>query len=144
LFFSHRGPLFVSHRGQRESSERKTKHFHSRVGKLYLELTIRYLCLQAHELVRPLAICDSVPLIIDIGAVPCARRLAVDLDREPHWLRSRWRAHYEIHVAGVEAIREPTIRLVQHGASSFHRPSAGESPLIERQARNGVGTRRIL
>ncbi len=41
--------------------------FNSRVGKLYLELTISYPCLQTHELVRPLASCRPVPLIIDIG-----------------------------------------------------------------------------
>src|SRR6266699_3211291 len=102
--------------------ERKTKRFYSRVGKLYFELSISNRFLLTHELVRPLTSCRPVPLIIDVGSVRCTGRLAVDLYCEPHRLRSRRRAHYEIHVAGVEAIHDATIRLVQYNGLSIHRP----------------------
>ncbi len=59
--------------------ESKTKRFHSRVSKLYLELTIGYPRLQTHELVRPPAGRRPIPLIVDVGSVRCTGRLAVDL-----------------------------------------------------------------
>ena len=125
--------------------ERKTKRFHSRLSELYLELSIGYRFLLAHELIRPLTSGRAVPLIIDVGSVRCTGRLAVDLYREPHRLRSRRRAHDEIHVAGVEAIRDLAIRVVEYSASSFHSPITGKPPLIERHARwDAVPTRRVV
>src|SRR6266403_5791816 len=124
--------------------ERKTKRFHTRIGKLYFELSISNRFLLTHELVGPLTSCNPVPLTIDVGSVRCTGRLAVDLHRKPHRLRSRRRTHDEIHVAGVEAIHDATIRLVQHNGLSLYGPIAGKSPLIERQARDGVRTRRVL
>jgi len=79
--------------------ERKTKRFHFRPGEMYLELPIGYPGLLAHELVGPLTTCRPVPLIIDVGSVRFAGRLAVDVHDEPHRLRSRRNSHDEIHVA---------------------------------------------
>src|SRR2546423_14601321 len=124
--------------------ERKTKRFHPRLSELYLELSIGYLGLLAHELVGPLTTRRPVPLIIDVGSVRWAGRLAVDLHDEPHWLRSRRNTHDEIDVAGVEAIHNLAVRLVENSTSSFHGPIAGEPPLIERQAWDVVRTRRVL
>ncbi len=66
--------------------ERKTKRFHSRLSERYLELSIGYPGLLAHELVGPLTTRRPVPLIIDVGSVRYAGRFSIDLHSEPHRL----------------------------------------------------------
>src|SRR4051812_36207719 len=107
-------------------AEGKTERFHPRFRKLDLELTVGNPFSLAHELISALTRSNPVALGIAIVPVLCTRSLTIDLHREADWPHRRRCAHDEIHVARMEAIRDPTGRRVRQYSSCSHRPISGE------------------
>ena len=77
----------------------------------------------------------AVALVVDVNAVRGARRLSIDEHAKSHGRSPRRRSHDEMKIAGVKAVRDPPVGLVQHGGLLPHRPLARQRPLIEPQPR---------
>ena len=99
----------------RESAERERKSLHARIEKLDLELSISDGLRLPDQLIQPLFGHRAVALFVDVDAVSSARRLSIDADAKAHGSSSRRRAHDEMKIAGVKAVRDPSVGLVQHG-----------------------------
>src|SRR4029453_7132731 len=52
-----------------------------------------------------------------------------------HGSSSRCRSHDEMKIAGVKAVRDPPVDLVQRSGLFLHRPTTRKRPLIESQLR---------
>ena len=131
-------------RGAVRSSERKIERLHSPVGRLDLECAIGYPILFAYQLVTPLTIERAVSLRIGILTVRSTRRLSVDPYFEPHRLPFGGRAHNQIHIVGVKAVRNASIRLGQHNRPVFHSPVSIEYPLIQCESWRDLVRRRCI
>jgi hypothetical protein len=81
----------------------------------------------------------TVPLPWSSTSVPCAapRGPPVDTHPQPHGLPWRGRCHDQVQVAGVEAVGDPPVGLVQHGGLAGQRPVPGQGPMVEDQPRGG-------
>src|SRR5882724_4306673 len=77
----------------------------------------------------------SVALIVNVNAVSSARRLSIDEHAKSHGSARRCRSHDEVKIAGMKAVRDPAVSLVQGDELSLHRPIARQGPLIEFQPR---------
>ena len=125
----------VAERGRRLAtalSEGEGKDFDTRVEKLDLEDSVHDGCCLANQLVHP-GLCDrTIASIVDVDAMSRTRRLAIDVYSKTHRACSRW-SHDEMKVAGVKPVDDASIRRVQHGGFSDHRPITHERPVIESQ-----------
>ena len=74
------------------------------------------------QLIQPLLADRAIALVVDIGSVSGTRRLAIDQHAKPHGRSRRGRSHDEVKIAGVKAVRDPPVGLVQHGRLSPDRP----------------------
>src|SRR5215212_7995072 len=99
----------------RGSAERERKSLHARIEKLDLEASISNGLRLSDQLIQPLFGNRAVALVVNVNSVSSARRLSVDEHAKPHRGSSRCRSHHEMKVAGVEAVRDPPVGLVQHG-----------------------------
>jgi hypothetical protein len=54
--------------------------------------------------------------------VSSAGRLSIDAHAKSHGSSSRRRSDHEMKIAGVEAVHDPTVGLVQHGRLFLDRP----------------------
>src|SRR6266496_2104484 len=98
----------------------------------------------ADELVEPLFGHRAVALVVDVGSVGSARRLPVDEHATSYGSPSRGRSHDEMQVAGVEAVGDPPVGLVQHDSLSLHRPITSQGPMVESQPlRDGIDVTRV-
>ena len=98
----------------------------------------------ADELVQPRFGDRAVALVVDIGSVRGSRRLPVDAYAEPHGRPSRCRSHDQVQVAGVEAVGDPPLGLIEHDGLRLYRPVPDRGPMVESQPRgSGVAVRRI-
>ena len=89
------------------------------------------------QLIQPLFGNRAVALVVDVDSVRSARRLSIDEHAKSHGGSSRCRSHDEMKIAGVKAVRDPPVGLVQHSGLFLHRPIARKGPLIESQPRGG-------
>src|SRR5215211_34902 len=88
----------------------------------------------ADELVQPRFGGRAVALVVHVGAVGGARRLPVDEHVEPHGGPSCCRSHGQVQVAGVEAVDDPPLGLVEHDGLWLHRPVACQGPMVKGQS----------
>src|SRR6266498_5484404 len=96
------------------------------------------------ELIQPLFGDRAVALVVDVNSVIGARRLSIDENLKSHRIPSRRRSHYEMKIAGVKAVRDPPVGLVQHRGLPLYRPITPKGPMIEPQPRGGgVDARRV-
>src|SRR5829696_2828754 len=93
------------------SAEREAITLHSRIEKLDLELAVSNGLGLSDQLVQPLFANCAVALLVDVGSVSGARRLSVDEHAKRHPHTSLGRSHHEVHVARMEANRNPSGRL---------------------------------
>src|SRR6185295_13954866 len=117
------------------SAEREHKSLHARIEKLDLELSIGDGLRLSDQLIQPLFGKRSVALGVHVSSVSSARRLSVDQHAKSHGSSSHCRSHDEMKIAGVKAVRDPPVGLVQHSGLFLHRPIARKRPIIESQAR---------
>ena len=75
-----------------------------------------------------------LPCVVDVSSVGRARRLSIDQHAKSHGGSRRRRAHDEMKIAGVKAVRDAAIGLVQRGGIPLHRPIAGQRPIVQAQA----------
>src|SRR5262249_8899278 len=107
---------------RRKSAERECKSLHARIEKLDLKLSISDELQLSNQLIQPLVGNRSVALIVNVNSVSCARRLSIDQHAKSHGSSSRCRSHDEMNIAGVKAVRDPPVGLVQHGGLFPDRP----------------------
>src|SRR5207245_11523370 len=100
---------------QAGSAERERKSFHTRIEKLDLELSIHDGFRLPDQLIHPLFGHRSVAALVDVDSVSRARRLSIDEHAKSHGSSSRTRSHHEMQIAGVKAVHDPAVGLVQQG-----------------------------
>src|SRR5829696_6502719 len=120
------------------SAERERKSLHPRIKKLDLEVSISDGLGLSNQLIQPLFCDRAVALLVNVDSVSSARRLPIDEYAKSHGGSSRCRSHHEMKIAGVKAVRDPPVGLVQHGGLSLHRPITQKRPMIEPQPRGGI------
>ena len=103
-------------------TERERKSLHARIEKLDLELAINDRLWLADQLIEPLFANRAVALGVNVNSVRRARRLSIDEHAKAHGSSSRCRSHDEMKIAGVKAVDDPPVGLVQHGGL-FRSPS---------------------
>src|SRR5215475_14325855 len=86
---------------------------------------------------QPLLGNRAVSLVINIDAMGGTRRLSIDVHTKPHRSCSRRGSHDEMQIAGVKAIGDPPVGLVQHARSLLYSPLAREGPMVQPQLRWG-------
>src|SRR5215204_2205650 len=120
------------------SAERERKSLHPRIEKLDLELSISDGLGLSDQLIQPLFGNRAVALLVNVDSVSSPRRLPIDEHAKSHGGSSRCRSHHEMKIAGVKAVRDPPVGLVQHGGLSLHRPITRKGPMIEPQPRGDL------
>src|SRR5207249_10481138 len=78
-----------------------------------------------NQLIEPLVVDRAVALVVDVESASSARRLSVDEGAKPDGGSSLGRAHDEIEIACVEAVRDRPVGFVQPRGLSSHRPLTG-------------------
>src|SRR4029453_9926535 len=121
----------------RGSAERERKSLHAGIEKLDLELSISDGLRLSDQLIQPLFGNRAVALVINVNSVSSARRLSIDEHAKAHGSSTRCRSHDEMKIAGVKAVRDPPVGLIQHSGLFLHRPITRKGPMIESQARGG-------
>src|SRR5918994_7517616 len=95
----------------RGSAEREAISLHTRIEILDLEESIDDGLLLSDQLVEALFADRAVALLVDVSSVSGARHLSVDEHAKRHGGPPRWGSHHEVHVARMEADRNPSWRL---------------------------------
>src|SRR5215204_3197567 len=122
----------------RRSAERERKRLHPRIKKLDLEVSISDGLWLSDQLIQPLFGNRAVALLVNVDSVSSPRRLPIDEHAKSHGGSSRCWSHDEMKIAGLKAVRDPPVGLVQHGGLSLHRPITQKRPMIEPQPRRGI------
>ena len=122
------------HRG---SAERKHKSFHARIEKFDLELSIRDGWRVSDQLIQPRCGHRAVALVVHVNAVRSARRLSIEAHAKAHGSASWCRPHDEMQIAGVKAVHDPPVGLVQHRGLFPHCPITRQGPMIALQPLGG-------
>ena len=79
---------------------------------------------------------------VEIGSTRGGGRLTIDQHAESHRRSASRGSHHQMQVAGVETIRDPSVRSVQPDRAFVHRPVARKRPVIQpKLRRHGVGAR---
>src|SRR5258708_38417808 len=128
----------------RGSAERERESLHARIEKLDLELSISNGPRLSDQLIQPLFGNRAVALVVNVNSVSSARRLSIDEHAKSHGSSSRRRSHDEMKIAGMKAVRDPSVGLVQHGGLFLHRPITRKGPMIESQPRGGSIAARLV
>src|SRR5262249_5710333 len=106
------------------SAECERVSFHAQVDELDLKQPIGNGLGLSDQLIQSLFGDRSVALIVDIGPVSSTRRPSIKEHAKPHGSPSRCRSHDEMQIAGVEAIYDPPVGLVQHAGLPLDAPIA--------------------
>src|SRR5690242_19709814 len=112
-------------------AEREAISLGTAVGKRDLERAVGDGAGLANQLIEPLVVKRAVSLLVDVAAVSCARRLAIQQQLKSHRVTSRRRAHDQVEITCVEAIDERPAGLSDPGCLTPHRPFTGQAPAIE-------------
>src|SRR2546429_3094684 len=119
-------------------AERESKSRHARIEKLDFELPIGDGLELSDQLIQPLFAGRAVALVVDVYAVSSTRGPPVDKHAKARGCSWRYRSHDEMEIAGVKAVRDPPVGLVEHRGLFPDRPVAGKRPLVEAQPRGDV------
>src|SRR5918998_1805598 len=122
----------------RGSAERERISLHPRIEKLDLEVSISDGLRLSDQLIHPLFTDRAVALVVNVDPVSSARRPSIDEHAKSHGGSSRCRSHDEMKIAGVKAVRDPPVGLVQRGGLSLHRPIPRKGPMVEPQLLGGI------
>src|SRR3977135_353836 len=95
------------------SAERERKNLHARTEKLDLELAIGDGLRLSDQLVQPLFGNCALALLVNVNSMSCARRPSIDQHAKSHGGPLGRRAHDEMKIAGVKAVRDASVGLVQ-------------------------------
>jgi hypothetical protein len=128
----------------RGSAEREHKSLYARIEKLDLELSISNGLRLSDQLIQPLLGNRTVALVVNVTSVSSARRLSIDEHAKSHGSSSRCRCHDEMKIAGVKAVGDAPVGLVQHCGRLLHRPITRKGPMIEREVRGGSIDARLV
>jgi len=107
---------------RRGAAEGEHKGLHARLEKLDLELPISNGPWLADQLIQPLFGNRAVALLVNVAAESRARRLSIEEHAKAHGRSSRRRSHDEMQIAGVKAVRDAPVGLIENGGLSPHRP----------------------
>src|SRR5262245_46589598 len=97
-----------------KSAERERKGFHARIEKLDLELSISDGLWLSDQLIQPLFGNRAVALVVNVNSVSSARGLSIDEHAKAHGSSVRCRSHDKMQIAGVKAVHDPPVGLVQY------------------------------
>src|SRR2546425_6204122 len=128
----------------RESAERESKSLHAGIEKLDLESSIGDGLRLPDQLIHPLLGDRAVALVVDVDSVSSARRFSIDEHAKAHGSPWHRRSHDELEIAGVKAVRDPPVGLVEHGRRFPYRPIAQQGPAIEFQSCGGGVDARLV
>ena len=117
----------------RGSAEGEHKRLHACIEKLDLELPISNVPWLPDQLIQPLVGHRAVALLVNVTAVSSARCLSIEEHAKAHGRSPRCRPHDQMQIAGVKAVRDAPVGLVQHCVPSPHRPLTRQGPMIEPQ-----------
>src|SRR5262245_1935793 len=120
---------------RRKSAERERKSLYARIEKLDLELSISDVVRLSDQLVQPLFGNRAVALVVNVNSVSSARRLSIDEHAKAHGSSWRCRSHDKMQIAGVKAVHDPPVGLVQQSGLFHHCPITRKGPMIEVQPR---------
>src|SRR5437016_29938 len=104
------------------SAERECKSLHARIDEFDLEQAISDGLGLSDQLIQPLLANRAVALLVDVNSVSGTRRLSIDEHAKSHGSSWHRRPHDEMKIAGVKAVRDPPVGLVQYGELLPHRP----------------------
>ncbi|HEX6557065.1 MAG TPA: hypothetical protein VF026_30155 [Ktedonobacteraceae bacterium] len=119
----------------RGSAEGEHKRLHACIEKLDLELAISNVPRLPDQLIQPLVGHRAVALLVNVTAVSCAWGLSIEEHAKAHGRSSRCRPHDQMQIAGVKAVRDAPVGLVQRCGVSPHRPLTRKGPMIVPQPR---------
>src|SRR5262245_41381199 len=74
-------------------------------------------------------------LFINVKSVSGAWRLSIDQDAKFNGRSRCRRTHDEMKIAGMKAVYEAPVRLVQFDGVAFYRPVAGQRPIVPAEPR---------
>src|SRR5262245_10405472 len=123
--------------GPAGSAEGERESLHVAVEKLDLERPLDDRLGRTNELIEPRLGDPAVALLIDIEAVGVSWRFSVDRDAEASRGPAHGRAHHQVEVARLKAVRDAPTRPVEHDRPCLDGPVANEGPVIECEARRG-------
>src|SRR5713226_6437907 len=109
--FAGRVRLVVERRSG--SAECEHKRLHARIEKHDLELPISDRLRLSDQLIQPLFGNRAVALVVNVNSVSSAGRLSIDEHAKSYGSSSHGRPHDEMKIAGVKAVRDPSVGLVQ-------------------------------
>src|SRR5262245_50140182 len=95
------------------SAEGETKSLNAGFEKLDLEQAIRDRLRLPDQLIEPLFANGTPPVLVDGEPARSTGRLSIDQHTKPHRCALRGRAHDEMQVAGVKAVGDAAIGLVE-------------------------------
>ncbi len=93
----------------------------------------------ADELVEPLCGHGTVAIGIGIGPMSVTGRLAIDGHLEAHRFAVGTRAEHQMQIAGMEAVVDATVLVVQRGLLGSNSPVARQAPFVEPRCRRDIG-----
>jgi|SRR6185369_8810969 hypothetical protein len=96
-----------------KSPERECKSLHARIEKLDLELPINDGLRLPDQLIRSLLGNRALAQGIDVDSVSGAWRFSIDEHAKAHGSAWRRRPHDYIYIAGVKAVRDSPVGLVE-------------------------------
>jgi hypothetical protein len=96
------------------------------------------------QLIQPRLCNGADALVVYVNSASSAGRLSIDEHAKSHGSSSRCRSHDEMKIAGLKAVRDPPVRLVQHSGMFLHRPITRQCPMIESQLRGVPGVECLM
>src|SRR5260370_30143533 len=108
------------------SAEREAESFDASVQKLDLKPAVGDRLRLPDQLIGPLVLDSALSLPVDVGAMSCSGRPAVEQDTKSRSVSLRRRSHDQVQVASVELERDPPAGLVQGNGIRPDGPVAGE------------------
>src|SRR5262249_17352125 len=118
-----------------KSAEREAKSFDARIEKLDFKLAIDDWSALPDQLVQALCGHRADASFVDVKSVSGARRLSIDQDTQFDGRSRRRGAHDEMKIAGMKAVHEASVGLVQFGGVALYRPIAGQCPIVTAKPR---------
>ena len=122
----------------RGSAECEIKHRDAWIEKFDLELPVLDGPRLPYQLIHSRRFgYRAITLAIGISSVSGGRRLSIDQHAKAHRCTARRQTHDEIKVAGMKAVRDPPVGLVEYGSLFPYGPITRKGPMIESQPRRG-------
>ncbi len=123
---------------RRESPEREIKRRNAWIEKFDLEVSVRDGHRLSDQLIQARFGNRAIALPVDVNSVSGAWRLSIDQHAKAHRSSARRWSQDEIEVAGMKAVSDPPLGLVEYDGLFPYRPITRKGPMIESQLRGSL------